>query len=134
LGNVHTVEMLGHSMNAVSIAKGSSVTYTFNAPKSGDAVIRTAMIPTQSNDKGDIRYSVSIDGGEPVVYSLKEPYRSEGWKQNVLRGQALRNTNVKVGAGTHTLTITALDDHIVFDQWMLDYKPGRRFYMFPTKF
>ncbi len=134
LGNVHTVEMLGHSMNAVSIAKGSSVTYTFDAPKSGDAVIRTAMIPTQSNDKGDIRYSVSIDGGEPVVYSLKEPYRSEGWKQNVLRGQALRNTNVKVGAGTHTLTITALDDHIVFDQWMLDYKSGRQFYMFPIKF
>jgi hypothetical protein len=46
------------------------------------------MIPTQPLDGGDLRYSVSIDGQEPVVYSLKEEYRSERWKTNVMRGQA----------------------------------------------
>ena len=131
-GTVQPIEMLGHSMNAVSIAKGGSLTYRFTATKDGKAVIRTALIPTQASDKGDIRYSVSLDGGEPAVYSLKEPFRSERWKQNVLRGQALRITDVDITAGEHTLTITALDDHIVFDQWMLDYKKDRQFYLFPV--
>ena len=131
-GSVQPVEMLGHSMNAVSVQKGASLQFTFDAPRDGSAVIRTALIPTQANDKGDIRYSVSIDGAEPVVYSLKEPYRSERWKLNVLRGQALRSTPVSMTKGTHTLTITALDDHIIIDQWMLDYKPERKFYIFPT--
>ena len=133
LGPVQVVEMLGHSMNAVSIQKGSSLQFVFDAVRDGNAVIRTAMIPTQANDKGDIRYSVSVDGGEPVVYSLKEPYRSERWKTNVLRQQALRQTPVYITKGQHTLTITALDDHILLDQWMLDYKPGRKFYIFPIQ-
>ena len=132
-GPVQVVEMLGHSMNAVSIQKGSSLQFVFDAVRDGNAVIRTAMIPTQAHDKGDIRYSVSIDGGEPVVYSLKEPYRSERWKTNVLRQQALRQTPVYITKGQHTLTITALDDHILLDQWMLDYKPGRKFYIFPIQ-
>lgn len=131
-GQAHTVEMLGHSMKAVSLAKGSSVTYTFTTERSGQAVIRTALIPTQANDKGDIRYAVSVDGGRQTVYSLKEPYRSERWKENVLRGQARRSTEVIMTPGTHTLTITALDDHIILDQWMLDFRKSRKFYVYPV--
>lgn len=130
-GEVQPIEMLGHSMNAVSIVKGASLTYRFHADREGDAVIRTALIPTQANDKGDIRYSISIDGGTPEVYSLKEPYRSEKWKTNVMRGQTLRTTNITLSPGEHTITITALDDHIIFDQWMLDYNKDRKFYVFP---
>lgn len=133
-GKVQTIEMLGHSMNALSISKGASVSYTFDVKREGKAVIRTALIPTQANDKGDIRYSVSIDGGKPVVYSLKEPYRSERWKKNVLRAQAVRSTDVTLTPGSHTLTITALDDHIILDQWMVDYRKERKFYMFPIAF
>lgn len=132
--DVKKIQMLGHSMNAVSVPKGSSVTYRFKAPKAGKAVLRTAMIPTQPNDKGDIRYSVSIDGGEPNVISLKEKFRSEGWKINVMRGQAVKTTAVDLSEGEHTLTITALDNHIVADQWMIDYKADRKFYLFPIEY
>ena len=97
-----------------------------------DAVLYTAMIPTQPSDRGDLRYSVQIDDQQPVVISLKEPYRSERWKQNVLRGQALKKTPVKVSNGRHTLRIKALDDHIIFDQWMLDFCPDRQFYVIPA--
>lgn len=127
-----TVEMLGHSMKAVALSKGGSLTYNFQA-REGDAVLYTALIPTQANDKGDIRYAISIDGGEPIVYSLKEKFRSERWKQNVLRGQAVRSENIHLTAGRHTLEIKALDSHIIVDQWMIDYKTKRRFYMFPIK-
>lgn len=127
------VQMLGHSMNAVALAKGGQLIYRFTTEHEGQAVLRTAMIPTQPNDNGDLRYSVSIDGGEPVVFSLKEKFRSENWKLNVMRGQAVREHEVNLSKGSHTLTITALDSHIVADQWMIDYNPTRKFYLFPVE-
>lgn len=126
------VQMLGHSMKAVALDKGGRLTYRFYAD-APDAVLRLALIPTQANDDGDIRFSVRVDGGQPQVFSLKEPYRSEGWKQNVLRGQALRTMDVHLVAGSHTLEIEALDDHIVVDQWMIDKYKDRQFYLFPVK-
>ena len=127
-----SVQMLGHSMNAVAIPKGGELTFTFTTEQEGDATLFTAMIPTQPNDRGDLRYQVQIDNEVPVVISLKEKYRSEFWKLSVLRGQALKQTPVKLSKGTHTLKIKALDDHIIMDQWMLDFKPNRKFYVIPT--
>lgn len=131
--NVKTVQMLGHSMNAVALPKGETLTYKFDAPADGEYQLLTALIPTQPNDKGDIRYSVSIDGQEATVFSLKEPFRSEQWKQNVLRGQARRQQKVNLAKGSHTLTIKALDDHILVDQWMIDANANRKFYLIPTE-
>jgi hypothetical protein len=96
------IQMLGHSMNAVAIPKGGEVMYEFSHDQEGEAMLYTAMIPTQPNDKGDLRYQVQLDNQESVVISLKEKYRSEFWKQSVLRGQALKKTPVKVSKGKHT--------------------------------
>lgn len=58
--------------------------------------------------------------------------RSEQWKENVLRGQALRTLPLKdFKAGRHTLAIKALDAHIVVDQWMVQLLPVRKAYLFP---
>ncbi len=128
------IEMLGHSMKAVSLPKGGQLTYKFTTEKAGRCLLRTAVIPTQPNDNGDLRYSVSIDGAEPTVYTLKEKFRSEQWKLNVLRGQAIRELPIdNLPAGEHTLTITALDPHIIVDQWMLDFNPARKHYLFPVE-
>jgi hypothetical protein len=128
------IEMLGHSMKAVALPQNGKVSYTFSTDKTGDYVLRVALIPTQPNDKGDLRFSVSIDGAQPTVYSLKEKFRSEQWKLNVLRGQALRELPLKgLQTGQHTLTICALDPHVVLDQWMVDNKANRSFYLFPVK-
>ena len=124
--------MLGHSMEAVSIPKNGDVIYHFHTHQDGNAILYTAMIPTQPNDRGDLRYQVMLDNQAPVTISLKEPYRSERWKQNVLRGQALRETPVKLDKGSHTLRIKALDNHIIMDQWMIDFTPNRPFYILPT--
>jgi hypothetical protein len=126
------IQMLGHSMNAVSIPKGGELVYHFTTQKEGDATLYTAMIPTQPNDKGDLRYQVTLDDQAPVVISLKEKYRSDFWKVSVLRGQALKQTPVKLSKGQHTLKIKALDDHIIADQWMIDFKAGRKFYVIPV--
>lgn len=93
-------------------------------------MMRIALIPTQPNDNGDIRFSVSIDGGEEQVFSLKEPFRSERWKLNVLRGQAVRDIELKdLKAGRHTLRIKALDPHIIADQWAVDFNKERKHYL-----
>ena len=134
---VQPIQMLGHSMNAVSIPKNGSLTYEFETGCEGDATLLTAMIPTQPlgpSDLGgqtgvhegrqyDLRYSVSLDHAAPVVISLKTPYRSEYWKQSVLRGQAVKETPVHLTKGRHTLVITAIDDHIIADQWAIAMKP-----------
>ena len=130
--SAYRVEMLGHSMNALALPKNASVTYRFTTACEGDAALRMALIPTQPTDAGDLRFKVSIDGGEPMTCSLKEKFRSEGWKRNVLRGQAVKTFNVHLDKGVHTLTVTALDHHIVLDQWMIDFIPDRQFYVFPT--
>ena len=116
------IQMLGHSMNAVALQRDGWLSYRFVVDTEGDYILQTALIPTQPNDNGDLRYSVGLDSGEPVVFNLKEPFRSEGWKQNVLRGQALREQKVHLSAGQHTLTIRALDAHIVVDQWHLEVR------------
>lgn len=126
---IHPVQMLGHSNQAVPLPKGGKLTYRFTTEAEGEASICVALIPTQANDKGDIRLRVRLDEGEPQVFSLKEPFRSERWKLNVLRGQALRSFRQQLKGGTHTLTIEALDAHIVVDQWMVDFAPERRFYL-----
>ena len=130
---VRPVENLGHSNRAVPVPKGASLQYSFPSERSGNAVIRVAVIPTQANDRGDIRFSVSVDGGTPQVVSIKEPYRSDRWKENVSRGQARVSLPVELSQGSHTLTLTAVDDHIIFDQWMVDFDTNRKFYLFPCQ-
>lgn len=127
------ISMLGHSMKAVSLPKGSTISYTFTSEREGSALLRVALIPTHSTDNGDIRYAVSIDGGQESIISIKEPFRSEQWKKNVLRGQAVKNLDINLTKGEHTLSIRALDDHIVLDQWMIDFKKNRKYYLFPTE-
>ena len=129
------ISMLGHSMQAVSLPKGATLMYEFTVPAECDALLYTALIPTQPSDRGDLRYSVSIDDQDymkPDTISLKEPFRSERWKLNVLRGQALRKTPVHLTKGDHRLYVTALDDHIILDQWLIDLTKDRQFYVIPV--
>ncbi len=128
-----TVDMLGHSMQAVALPKGCSLVYDFTSPADGDALLRMAMIPTQPSDRGDLRYEMQIDDEPAMTVSLKEPYRSERWKQNVLRGQALRSVPVRLTKGNHRLRIKAVDDHVIADQWMIDFCKDREFYVIPVK-
>lgn len=131
-GGYHVIDLLGHSNCAVELEKSSSVTYSFVIDEDlSESILTVAMIPTHTNDK--MRYNVSIDGGEPIEFNLKEPFRSERWKINVLRGQARRSINLpKLEKGNHRITITAVDSHIVVDQICIDPKINRKYYLIPT--
>lgn len=47
------------------------------------------------------------------------------------RNQRILELSVQLSAGKHTLKLAAVDDHIIFDQWMVDFRPTRKFYVFP---
>ena len=72
-------------MKAIALQKNGVVTYRFDVEEEDDYVIRTALIPTQPNDNGDLRFSVGIDGQEPTVYSLKNhSARSAGKRMSLM--------------------------------------------------
>ena len=131
-GDYHVIDLLGHSNRAVELEKSGSVTYSFAIDDDlAESLLTVAMIPTHANDK--VRYNVSIDGGEPIEFNLKEPFRSERWKVNVLRGQARRSIKLPhLEKGNHKITITAVDSHIVVDQICIDPKINRKYYLIPT--
>ena len=121
-GTPRIISMLGHSMQAVALPKGATLSYTFTIAEAGDYTLTTALVPTHPVDSGDLRYSVSLDGLPPTIWSLKEPFRSERWKLNVLCGQARRSQTVHLLPGSHTLTLCAIDEHVVLDEYLLQKK------------
>ena len=125
--------MFGHSGQAVPLPKNQSLDFNFITETSGKAVIRVAVIPTQPNDNGDIRYQIQLDDQKPMVISFRQQGRTEKWKLNVLRGQAVNQFPCQLSQGKHHLRITALDNHVIVDQWMVDFNPDRKFYVFPVK-
>lgn len=75
---------------------------------------------------------MSIDRAEPVICQLKEVYNSKDWKFDLWRGQTLKSFYVTLPGGTHNVTIKALDDNVMIDQWVLDYDVDREYYVFPV--
>jgi hypothetical protein len=133
-GHVQVIQQLGHSLEAVAVERGGVLAYEVSVPDSCDVTLMVALIPTHPLDRGDLRLGVRLDEGAQQVVSIREGFRTEPWKLNVLRGQALRTVPIHFTPGTHTLRLEALDDHVVVDQWFLDLSGmGRTPYPVPVK-
>ncbi len=128
----NAINMLGRSMRAVSLNAGDSLTYRFTSGTIG-GTLRLAFVPTHALDGGMSQAEVKIDGGAPRTVIITDGTRSERWTKGVLRGQALVNLPVALGPGSHTLIIKALNDHVTFDEWMIDDDSNRQFYVFPIE-
>ncbi|MBR1468950.1 MAG: glycosyl hydrolase 115 family protein [Prevotella sp.] len=119
------IPLLGHSTQAVALAKYGEITYKFNSVKRGNAVLYIAVVPNFSPaDDENYFFSVSIDGNDEKIFSLRK-------ESHDLRGQDIRKLAISLGMGSHTLTIRALNDHLILDQWMIDFNPKRQFFRFP---
>ena len=126
------VPMLGHSMRAVWVPQGGTLSYSFYSELQGDAVIRIAAIPTQGYGDGDIRFEVRIDGGQPQQFSVRGQRGSAQWLADSKRGQTVKEIAVSLTRNSHSIEITALGSPVVIDQIMVDYDPIRPFYIFPV--
>lgn len=130
------IEGLGHSLKAVTVPVGEAhqIEYTIHTTSTGDAVIRTYLIPNHPIEGKDLRFAIAVDNEKPQIVSLATEFRSEPWKINVLRNQAVKETIHRFDKpGKHTIRIYALDEGVVLDQIMVDFDKNRAFYQVPVK-
>lgn len=124
---------LGHSGKALTLS-AEPVSYEIYTSSVGEAELRACLVPSHPVNGGKIRYAVSVDGEPEQVVEFQTEFRSEQWKLNVLRNQSVRTTRHRLDRpGRHTVRVRALDPGVILDQMMLDFHPGRKFYVIPVK-
>ncbi len=107
----------GYERKAISIEKNTTINYVFKAKANQKITVEIALAPNHPVEGKDIRFAVSIDNGLEQVIDFRTEGRSEEWKLNVLRNQAIRKINFDLKkAGKHTLSIRAIDEGVVLDQ------------------
>lgn len=117
-------ESLGYEGKAASIEKGRSLFFNFEhgATDSVEAEIR--ILPNHPINK-ELRIEVSLNQASAQQLSYQTQGRSEEWKRNVLRNQAIHRVILPVmKKGQQQLVIKAMDEGVVVDQVIL-YAPER---------
>ncbi|HEY5590280.1 MAG TPA: glycosyl hydrolase 115 family protein, partial [Paludibacter sp.] len=141
LARWQSMEGLGYSQSAMSLqpfnaklkiefTQNPSLEYEFSIENADSALIRLYLLPTHPTDSNKpLRIAISIDGSTPKLFNIKTEGRSNIWKENKLRNQAIVKTQWKFNtSGKHTLRIFAVDPDVVIDQLMIDFKMDRSFY------
>ena len=119
-GNAIVCEGLGYEGKAAEIRKGDALTFSFGNLKTDSVEVDIRLLPNHPVHGDKLRCSVSLDGAEPEVIAYETKGRSEEWKENVLRNQAIRKIVLPVpGRKSHQLVIKALDEGVILDQVML---------------
>ena len=119
-GNAIVCEGLGYEGKAAEIRKGDALTFSFGNLKPDSVEVDIRLLPNHPVHGDKLRFSVSLDGAEPEVIAYETKGRSEEWKENVLRNQAIRKIVLPVpGRKSHQLVIKALDEGVILDQVML---------------
>lgn len=119
-GNAIVCEGLGYESKAAEIKKGDALTFSFGNLKTDSVEVDIRLLPNHPVHGDKLRFTVSLDGAEPEVIAYETKGRSEEWKENVLRNQAIRKIVLPVlGRKSHQLVIKALDEGVILDQVML---------------
>lgn len=113
-------EGLGYEKKAASIRKGSSLTFAFDDYGKDSVEVEIRLLPSHPLDEKQLRFAISVDEVVPQTVSYETKGRSEEWKENVLRNQAIRKVTLPINKqASHKLVITALDEGVVLDQVIL---------------
>ncbi|MBN2214812.1 MAG: glycosyl hydrolase 115 family protein [Bacteroidales bacterium] len=99
------------------------IEYDFYSFSEGTAQITVFCLPTHAlNTLHQLRISVAVDDSEPQIVDYRTFNRSETWKQNVLRNNAIVKTEHLISSpGKHILKITTLDPGIIIDRITIDF-------------
>ena len=113
-------EGLGYERKAAGIRKGSSLTFAFDDYGKDSVELEIRLLPSHPLDEKQLRFAISVDEAVPQTVSYETKGRSEEWKENVLRNQAIRKVTLPINKqASHKLVITALDEGVVLDQVIL---------------
>ena len=113
-------EGLGYERKAAGSRKGSSLTFAFDDYGKDSVEVEIRLLPSHPLDEKQLRFAISVDEAVPQTVSYETKGRSEEWKENVLRNQAIRKVTLPINKqASHKLVITALDEGMVLDQVIL---------------
>ncbi|MDR3341128.1 MAG: glycosyl hydrolase 115 family protein [Candidatus Symbiothrix sp.] len=127
------VEGLGHSFSAVEMQQGQTLTFVFDIPSPGEYWIKIATLPNHDVDGKGMKIVLSVADKDIREFDYHAEGRSEIWKENVLRGQAVSSFAYYFPkAGKVNISVRALTPYIILDQIMIG-KGQAAFYEFPVK-
>ena len=110
---------LGASIRAMPVPKDCNITYKFehNFAKAKTVEVEIHMLPTHTIEAQQ-RFSLTLDGCQPQVFTYDTEVGSEAWKQNVLQNYAvvIAHLPVTMPVGIHELKLSALDEGVVVDE------------------
>lgn len=116
-GNFCLCEGLGYEGKAVSVDRDEQLSFDFFCEKMDSIRLEVCLLPNHPVEGDSLRFEVSVDGKGKKVCYYQTKGRSEEWKQNVLRNQAICRMVLPVAKREkHRLTIRALDEGVVLDQ------------------
>lgn len=116
-GDAVSCEGLGYEEKAVMLEKNKELSFDFGECPGDSVEVEIRLLPNHPIHGGQLRFSVSIDKKNAQTVSYETQGRSEEWKENVLRNQAIRRVVLPVKKRkNHNLTIKALDEGVVIDQ------------------
>lgn len=116
-GHLTPCENLGYDGGAAAIGRNGTVEFNLPAVSGSDSLtIDVRLLPVHPVDGENLAFSIMIDG-KPIAtnVSYRTRGRSEEWKMNVLRNQAIRKFTIPNNGQAHTLQFVALTDGVVLD-------------------
>lgn len=117
-GSPVSCEGLGYEEKAAWIEKDTELSFNFQDCATDSVKLEIALLPNHPlTDRGTLRVAISLDEDKPQIVEYQTQGRSEEWKKNVLRNQAIRKILLPMKKKKqHQLVIKALDEGIVLDQ------------------
>ncbi|PUV23587.1 glycosyl hydrolase 115 family protein [Sphingobacterium athyrii] len=110
-------EGLGYQGQAAAIPLGVEAKYRLPRLKSDSVTIVVHLLPTHPVSSDDLRFELSLGKEKSSPISYKTIGRSEEWKENVLRNQAIRKIKFKItNLQQDILRIKALDEGVIVDE------------------
>jgi len=121
-GELQAFPGLGYGGKAAGLTQGKKVYADLGQLKGDSITVEIHLLPNHPIDNEHLRAAVGLQGGEQQIFTYKTVGRSEEWKENVLRNQAIRVVRLPVEANGDTIVeLEALDEGVVVDQ-MFVYK------------
>lgn len=118
-GDAVSCKGLGYEGKAVMLEKNKELSFDFGECPGDSVEVDIRLLPNHPIHGGQLRFSVSIDKKNVQTVSYETQGRSEEWKENVLRNQAIRTVKLPVSKRkSHKLVIKALDEGVILDQIM----------------
>ena len=116
-GDFVPCEGLGYEGKAAVIPKEKEVTFELPDCPSDSVEVEVRLLPSHSVEGTQLRFTIALDKEETLPIHYETKGRSEEWKENVLRNQAIRRVALPARKKKlNKLVIKALDEGVILDQ------------------